>query len=153
MASATGSIAARAGAGERQRGERKVSTDRKIADCLEVGLIVFLVCATIAVLIWLETRGAGLLERISNSRPTCFLVSCEAQAEPKPKPQSQPPQSKPQLPRHSLRTRPRVPDRVVVDGCPPLADWGHYSRWIHQPPRRSPIDCWSDRSMRDPCFD
>jgi hypothetical protein len=40
-------------------GEREVSTDREIADYLEVGLISRLLFATIALLMWLKTRGAA----------------------------------------------------------------------------------------------
>jgi hypothetical protein len=133
----------------RKGGEREVSTDREIADYQEVGLIFFLVVAAIALLIWLETTGAAVLERISSQRPPCSVVSCEAQAQPQP----QPPQSKPQPRPHSLRTRPRPLARLVADECLPPGYWGHYSRRLREPPRRSSVECWRDRSMRGPCFD
>jgi hypothetical protein len=61
-----------------------VSTDREIADYLDIALILFIVVAAIPLLVLLETRSGALLEQISSWRPTCFLVPCEAQAKLRP---------------------------------------------------------------------
>ena len=119
---------------------------------LEFGLIVFIALAAMQFFIWLAIRGPALLERISSWQPTCFLVSCETQAQPHRETQAQPepqprallqpqvqPQSqpRPQPPRRPP-PRPNMRDRVVAG---------------HEPQQRSPIECWRDRSIRGPCFD
>jgi hypothetical protein len=127
---------------------------------LEFALIVFLALAATQFFMWLAIRGPALLERSASWRPTCFLFSCETQAQPKsqsrleaqpksqsrlepqppPRPQAllQPqaqPRSQPRLQRHP---RPHTLDGVVAGD---------------EPQRRSPIECWRDRSIRGPCFD
>jgi hypothetical protein len=128
---------------------------------VEFGLIVFLALAATQFFIWLAMRGPALLERSSTWRPTCFLFSCETQAQPhrearaqpepksqsqlqpqallqpQPQPQAQP-QIQPRPPRHQPPPRPRMLDGVVVGD---------------EPQRHSPIECWRDRSVRGPCFD
>jgi hypothetical protein len=46
-----------------------------------------------------------------------------------------------------------VLEAVIVGECPPLGYWGYYSPRLREPPRRSAIECWRDRSIRDSCFD
>jgi hypothetical protein len=146
------------------------------AGYLEVGLIVFLALATALFFIWLALRGPVLLKQISSWRPMCSLVSCEpqphreAQAQPEPKSQPQPqplrearaqpePRSQPQpQPQARAQTHPRPqppqhpPLPHVVSGVV-VGEWVHYSRPLREPQRRSPIECWRDRSIRGPCFE
>jgi hypothetical protein len=152
----------------RQRTAKKgtpQSTERHAPQANQFSLIIFLALAAAQFFIWLVIRGPALIEQISSWRPTCFLVSCETQAQPpreaqaQPEPKSQPkpqpqallqpqaqprPQAQPQIqprsppPRHPPSSRPHKLNGVMVGG---------------EPQRRSPIECWRDRSIRGPCFD
>jgi hypothetical protein len=147
--------------GAKKATPRSAERDTAQAGRLAFGLIVFLALAATQFFIWLAIRGPALLERISSLRPRCYIVSCETQAQPHheaqtqpaPKSHSQPepqpqallqPQAQPQIqpraqpPRHPPSSRPHVLDGVVVG---------------RGPQRRSPIECWRDRSIRGPCFD
>lgn len=130
--------------------------DASQAGHLVGGVIVFLVLAVMLLLVWLAIR--GLLERIW--RPTCFLVSCEAQAQTQPQPPPPPPpqtqpqsQPQPQPPHQPSRQRPRphIPYKIVVGDCLPPGYWGYYSWRLRDPPRRWPVECW--RYHRGPCID
>jgi hypothetical protein len=124
-----------------------VSTDREIADYLDIALILFIVVAAIPLLVLLEPRSGALLEQISSWRPTCFLVPCEAQAKLRPSLNFL------NLSFNFHGIRRELTSMVVPDDCPPLGYWGYPSRRTHQPPRRSSIECWRDRSMHGPWFD
>jgi hypothetical protein len=155
--------------------------DASQAGHLEFGLIALLALAAMLFFIWLAIRVPALLERISSWRPMCLLVSCETQAQPRPEAQAQPepesqpqpqPQAQPQpqpqpqaqrqphtqLPAESRPHPPRHPprphmlDEVVMGECPPFRYWVHYSPRLREPQRRSPIECWRDRSIRGACF-
>jgi hypothetical protein len=153
---------------------RSAAQDARQVGRPEFGLIVFLVLAAMLSVIWLAIRGPVLLERISSWRPICALVSCETQdqphreaqaqpepnSEPQPQPQalSQPQaqrqtQPQPQPTRHPPRPRPHMLDGAVVGQSPPLTYWAYYSPRLSEPPRRSLIECWRDRSTRGQCFE
>jgi hypothetical protein len=62
-------------------------------------------------------------------------------------------QPRPQPPWYPPPRRPHMLDGVMAGECPPLRYWVHYSPRLREPQRRSPIECWRDRSIRGPCFD
>ena len=147
---------------------RSVEQDEPQAGYLEVALMIFVVLAAVLLVAWLAI---SLLDWIWGlPTPICFVVTCSPEPEPQPRPQPQPqpksqpqpqpqpqPKSQPQpqarLPRHPPRPRPHVLEVVIVGECPPLGYWGYYSPRLREPPRRSAIECWRDRSIRGPCFD
>jgi hypothetical protein len=132
-----------------QRGmPRSAERDAFQAGHLIGGVIVFLVLALMLFLVWLGIR--GLLERISQGRPICFACGAQAQTQPQTQPQSQP-QPPPQPSRHSLRPRPHVPHKIIVDDCLPPGYWGYYSWRLRDRPRRWPVECWRDH--RGLCID
>jgi hypothetical protein len=140
------------------------STERDTARAGQFGLIVFLALAAMQCCIWLAIRGPVLVERISIWRPTCFLVSCETEAQPhrealaQPEPKSQPepqPQAQPQPSAPpQTQAQPRIQPRLQPLRHPPPRP--HMLNGVvvgGEPQQRSPIDCWRDRSIRGPCFD
>ena len=136
---------------------------------LEFGLIVFLALAATQFFIWLAIRGPALLERSSSWQATCFLVSCETQAQPHREAQARPeaksqarlerksePQSGPQPQSQALlqpQAQPRVQARPQPPRHPPPARPHTLDGVVAGEPRRSPIECWRDRSIRGPCFE
>jgi hypothetical protein len=154
-----------------RRSARSAARDARQVGHPEFGLIVFLALAAMLSVIWLAIRGPVLLERISSWRPICALVSCETEAQPhgeaqaQLEPNSEPPQPQalsqpqaprqpqPQPPRHLPRPRPHMLDGAVAGQSPPLTYWAYYSPRLSEPPRRSLIECWRDRSTRGPCFE
>jgi hypothetical protein len=155
-----------------ERASRSAAPDARQLGHLEFGLIVFLALAAMLSVIWLAIRGPALLERISSWRPICSLVSCETLAQPhreaqaqlertserQPQAQalSQPQaqhQTQPQPPRDPPTPRRHMLGGVVVGESPSSTYWIYYSPRLSEPPRRSPIACWRDRSIRGPCFE
>jgi hypothetical protein len=121
---------------------RSAERDAPQARHLEFGLIVFLASAAMLFFMWLAIRGPALLERLSSWRPICFLVSCETRAQPRREAHAEPePKSQPQ------------PQPPAQPQAQPRPQWAHYSTRLREPQRRSPIECWRDRSIRGPCFD
>jgi hypothetical protein len=141
--------------GTPRSGER----DAPQARHLEFGLIVFLALAATQFFIWLAFRGPALLEQISSLRPTCSLVSCETQAQPHREAQTQPGRQPQALPQPQALLQPQAQPLIQPRSQP---QWHPPSSRPHmldlrvvsgEPQRRSPIECWRDRSIRGPCFD
>jgi hypothetical protein len=136
-------------------------------DHLEAAATVFVVLAAMLLfiwLIWLAIRDSA--EWILSSQPNALLQE-QTPAEQQTPPQQQSPlqqQTPPQqqtVPQQRHRPLPRrrpLLDGVIVGDCPPLGYWAYHSPRVREPPlreppRRSAIECWRDRSIRGSCFD